>query len=97
MCPISCSDWNSGRASLQLMKSAPSSPYAADYMTVLMILDIVNTDQLFGGNTVLFDMKKCTLALLLDFVSERYKASLRPARTMSLACYVIMASGWVAA
>ena len=72
--PIYYRAWYYGMASLQLMKSAPSSPYAADDMTVLMILDIVNTDQLFGGNTVLFDMKKCPPDLLLYFVSERYEA-----------------------
>ena len=46
-------------ASLQLMKSDPSSDSAADGMTTLMILDIVNTASFLGGTAVLFDMKKC--------------------------------------
>ena len=45
-------------------------------MTALMILAIVNTDPFLGGNVVLFEMKKCPLALLLGFVSERYEALL---------------------
>ena len=54
-------------AYLQLMKIAPSSSFDADDMTALMILGIVNTAPLFGGNAVLFDMKKCPPALLLYF------------------------------
>ena len=74
--PISSSDWRAGMASLQLMKSAPSSASAADEKTSLMILAIVNTAPLFGWNAVFFYMKKCPPAMLLGFVSERYKASL---------------------
>ena len=44
--------------SLLFMKSDPRSSYAADEMTVLMILAIVNTAPLLGGNAMLFDMKK---------------------------------------
>ena len=97
VCPISSSDWSAGMASLQLTKSAPSSASAADDITALMILAIVNTATFLVGNAVLFDMKKCLPAMLLDFVSERYEESLWPARTMSLMCYMSMASGWVAA
>ena len=66
--PISSSDWRAGMASLQLMKSAPSSASAADDITALMILDIVNTATLLEGNAVLFGMKKFLPNLLLDFV-----------------------------
>ena len=72
------------------------SASAAYDMTALMILDIVNTAILLGGNAVLFDMKISPPAMLLDFFSERYEASLWPATTMSLDWYVSMASGWVA-
>ena len=44
---------------------------------------------------MLFDMNKCPPALLLYFVSDRYEASMCPARTMSLALCVILASGCV--
>ena len=76
VCPISYSDWRSGLAYLQLIKSAPSSAYDDDAMTALMILAIVNTDPLLEGNAMLFDMKQCPPALLLNLVSERYEASL---------------------
>ena len=97
LCPIYSCYWRAGMDYLQLTKGAPGSASADDDMTALMILAIVNTDPLLGGNAVLFDMKKYPPALLLDFVSEMYKASLCPARSMSLAWYVSIASGWVAA
>ena len=56
VCPISSRAWRAGMASLQLMKSAPSSASAADDMTALMIFAIVNTAPLLVGNTVLFDI-----------------------------------------
>ena len=56
VCPIYSSDWRAGMASLLLEKSAPSFASDADDMTGLMILDIVNTAPLLGGNAVLFDM-----------------------------------------
>ena len=96
MCPSSSRAWRAGMASLQLMNSSPSSASAADDMTSLTILDIVNTATLLVGKSVLLDIKKFPLALLLDFVSERYKASLCPARTISLTWYVMMDYGWVA-
>ena len=55
---------------LQLTKIAPSSAYAADDMNTLTILDIVNPDPFLVGNAVLFDMKKCPPALILDFFRE---------------------------
>ena len=97
VCPISYRAWHAGMYYFQLMKSAPSSASAADDMTALMILAIVNTATLLGGNSVLFDMKKYPPDLLLGFVSERYEASLWPARTISLAWYVSIESGWVSA
>ena len=97
VCTISSSARSAGVSSLKLMKSAPSSASAADDMTTLMILAIVNTDPLLGGNSVLFDIKKCSPDLLMDFVSDKYEALLWLARTMSLAWYASMASGWVAA
>ena len=76
VCPISSSDCHAGMVSFQLTKSAPSSA-SADYdMTALMILAIVNTDPFLGDNVMLFKMKKCPLALLLGFVSERCEALL---------------------
>ena len=97
LCPIYSSDCHTGMDSLQFMNSAPISASAADYMTALMILAIVNTAPLLGGNIVLLDIKKCSPALLRDFVSERYEASLWPARTISLDLYVRTASGCKAA
>ena len=75
--------------SRQLMKRAPSSD--------LVIFVMVMTAPFFGGMAELLDMKKCTLDLLRVFVSKRYEASLWTARTMCLALYVMIASGWEAA
>ena len=69
VCTTSSSDWRAEMASLQLIKSAPSSDSASDDMTSLMILEIVNTYLLLGGNAVLFEMKKFPPAMLMDFVS----------------------------
>ena len=77
---------------LQLINSVPSSTSTAYDMTSLMILDIFNTTTLLGGNSVLLDINKSLPALLLDF-SERYKALLWPARTISLAWYVSIVFG----
>ena len=52
VCPLSSSNWRAGMNYLQLMKNSPSSDCAADDMTALMILDIVNTAPLLGGNTL---------------------------------------------
>ena len=84
-------------ASLQLMNSAPSSASAADDMISLMILEIVKTAPLLSRNAVLLDIKKCPPTMLLDFVYGRYESLLWPARTISLAWYVMTASGCVAA
>ena len=67
VCLIYSSDWCYGMASLQLMKSSPSSVSDADDMTALMILAIVNTAPLLGGNAVFFYINKCPLAQLMDF------------------------------
>ena len=95
MCPILSMAWRAGMDYLKLMSSYPSSASATDDMTALMILDIVNNAPLFGDTYVFVDIKKCPPALLLAFVLERYEVSLWTARTISLARYVIMASGWV--
>ena len=97
MCPIFSRAWRDGIASLQLGNSAPGSASVADEMTSLIILAIVNTAPLLGENYMLFDINKFPPALLLAFVSERYKALMWPVRTISLAWYVMMASRWVAA
>ncbi len=80
-------------ASLQLMSRASTSASAAKDMTALIICVIVRMAPLFGGLAVLLDMKKCPPAWLRVFDSERYDALLCPARTMSLAWYVTIASG----
>ena len=78
VCPISSSDWRAGMASLKLMKSAPSPASAADDMTALMVLAIVNTAPLLGGNSVLFDMKKYPPDLLLFFYQRGKKCFCGP-------------------
>ena len=67
--PIYSTAWSAMMASLQLMNSAPISASAADGMTALMILAIVNNYTLLGGNYVLLDINKCPPDLLLDVVS----------------------------
>ena len=89
--------WRAAMASFQLMKISPSSASAADDMTALMILSIVNNAPFLGGNAVLLDINKCPPDLLLDFVSERYEALLWPPRTFSIAWYAMTAYGCVAA
>ena len=84
-------------ASRQLMKRAPSLASASEDMTALIICEMVMTAPLLGGMAELLDMKKCPPALLRAFVSERYEASLWPARTILMALYVMTASGWEAA
>ena len=69
-------------AYLQFMNIAPSSTSAADDTNALMILEIVNTAPLLGGNAVLLDIKKCPPDLLLDFVLEKYEALIWTARTI---------------
>ena len=83
--------------SLQFRNSDPSSASTADDMKVLIILEIMNTDPLLGGNAVLLDINKCTPALRQAFVLERYEASLWPASTISLALYAMISSGCEAA
>ena len=95
--PISSRAWRAGIDSLLLMNSDPSSVSAADDMTNLIVLEVVNTASLLGGNSVLLGIKKCPLAMLLAFILERYEALLWPARTISLVWYVMLGYGWVAA
>ena len=97
LCPIYSSAWRSGMDSWQLMKRALSLAYAAEDITALVICVMVMTAPLFGVMAELLDMKKCPPALLHAFPPNRYEASLWPARTMLLALYVMIASGWKAA
>ena len=53
------------------MKRAPNSASAADYMSALMVCEMVRTDPLFGGTAESLDMKKCPPALILAFDSDR--------------------------
>ena len=82
VCPISASAWQAGMASRQFMKSALSSASAAEDMT--HILATVRTEPLLVGYLAVLDKKKCLPALLMALDSERYKALLWPASTMSL-------------
>ena len=85
LCPISSIVFLAGTASWQFMNSAQSSASASDGMTALIILEIAVTAPLFVGSASSSVMKKCPPALLLDFDSERYNASLCPVSTMALA------------
>ena len=71
LCPIVSNAWRAGIASLQLIKRAPNSASAAEYMTAFMICEMVRTDPLFGGAAESSDMKKFPPALLLAFYSDR--------------------------
>ncbi len=83
-------------ASFALRNNAPNSASAADDMTALIIVDIVNIAPLFGSELLLFDRKKCPPARLRAPFSFVYPASLCTWRIMSLALYVIIASYCVA-
>ena len=81
MCPIYSSDWCAGIDSLQLMESSPSPAYDDDDLTTLIILAIVNTAPLLGGNAVLFDMKippKLCFWVLFQIGTRRRCAPLEP-------------------
>ena len=67
------------------MKRARISASDADEMTALMILDIVVSATFFGGYEVSSIMKRCPPALLREFASERYNASLSPVSIVALA------------
>ena len=97
LCPIYLIVWRDRMASCQLMKRAPSLASDAEEMTAFMICAMLMMAPLFGGMAELLDMKKFLPALLRAFFSERYEASLWPARTMLLALYVMIASVWEAA
>ena len=91
---IVLSAWRAKMASRQLMKRATILASSAEDMTALIICEMVMTAPLFSGMVEFLDMKKCPPALLFTFVSKRYEASLWPERTMLLALYVMIASGW---
>jgi hypothetical protein len=63
-------------ASFAFKNNAPNSASAADDMTALIIVDIVNIALLFGVELLLFDRKKCPLARLPALFSFAYPASL---------------------
>ena len=65
LCLISASLCCTGMASLQLIYRAPSSAYAAEDITDLIICAIVRMTPLFGGSGESLDMKKCPLTLLI--------------------------------
>ena len=71
LCPISPSAWRDGMDYLHSMKNTTSSASAADDMTDLMVLEIVNTAPLLGGNVVFLDINKCPPDLLPTFGLER--------------------------
>ena len=83
-------------SSRKLMKREPSLASTEEDMTALMFSVVVMTAPLFSGMADLLDTKKCPPALLYAFVSDIYEASLWPARTMLLASYVMITSGWEA-
>ncbi len=84
-CPKNSKSCLAGTALRQLMKSAPILASAAEDRTALIICKIVITAPLFGGVSVLLDMKICPPALLRALLLERYDASLCAASTISLA------------
>ena len=69
--PIVSNAWRAGIASLQLMKRAPNSASAAEYMTAFMICEMLRTDPLFGGTAESSYMKKFPPVLLLALDSDR--------------------------
>ena len=94
--PIYSSAWRARMASQQLMKREPSLASAAEDMTALIIFAVATTAPLLCGMAELLDMRKCPPSLLHFFSSNRYEASLWPARTVLLALYVMITSGWEA-
>ena len=63
-------------ASFAFRNNAPNSASAADDMTALIIVDVVNIAPLFGAELLLFDRKKCPPARLRVPFSFAYPASL---------------------
>ena len=82
--------------SFAFKNNAPNSASAADDMTALIIVDIVNIAPLFGAELLLFDRKKCPPARLRAPFSFAYPASLWTWRIILLALYDIIASSCVA-
>ena len=85
LCPITSRTIRAGIDSRQLTKSAQSSTSAAEDMTSLIIWDIFMTAPLLDVFSDSSITKTCPPDLLQDLDSERYEASLCPARTLSLA------------
>ena len=67
------------------MYRAPSLALVAEDMTALMIWVTERTAPFLGGSAELLDIKKCPLARLRAFDSDRYDALECTARTISLA------------
>ena len=82
--------------SFAFKNNAPNSASAADDMTALIIVDIVNIAPLFGAELLLFDRKKYPPAQLHALFSFAYPASLCTCKITSLALYVIIASSCIA-
>jgi hypothetical protein len=64
---------------------APNSVSAADDITAFLMVATVSIAPLLGGNSSLFDRKKCLPARLRDFFSLQYPASLWTASIILLA------------
>ena len=98
LCPRNSKTCLAGTAaSRQLMNNALTSASAAEDSTALIICEMVITAPLLSGVSASLDMKKCPPALLCALLLDRYDTSLCAANTMSLALYVTIASGCVAA
>ena len=76
--------------------SAPTFTSATDVTTLLTILAMLRTTQLFYGSLSSLVKKNCPLALLLALGSVRYEASLCTINIMLLLLVVSITSGLVA-
>ena len=63
-CPISVSMFLRWTAPFALMKIPPSYASDAEYITALMICDMLRVAPFFGGVSALVDNKKCPTSLL---------------------------------
>lgn len=89
LCPILLRICLIGIASRELIYKPPSSA------SVLVVRTTICTAPLLQGSSSSGNMKKWHHALLHAFDSERYDASMWITNTVSLALYLIMASGYV--
>ena len=96
-CPISASICHSCITSLLLTKRAPSSASMVKDITCLSIFAFLWMAPLFGRKAILVDMKTCPPPQLHALGSLRYEALLWVVSIMSLALYMIIALGLVAA